>query len=67
MDEKYISEEISSHHNSAEVIDHTCDDNGNNILNTEEEGAITSTHYINETNYISMKDDDNSIHTFKSL
>ena len=32
IDEKYISEEISSHNNSAEVIDHTCDDNGNNLL-----------------------------------
>ena len=27
MDENNISEEISSHKHSAEVIDHTCDDN----------------------------------------
>ena len=29
-----ISEKMSSHHNSAEVIDNTDDDNGNNLLNT---------------------------------
>ena len=28
IDEKNISEEISSHHNSEKVIDHTFDDNG---------------------------------------
>ena len=27
MDENNISEEILSHQNSAEVIDHTCDEN----------------------------------------
>ena len=31
-----ISEDISSHQNSAEIIHHTCDDNGINLLNTEE-------------------------------
>ena len=30
MDEKYISEEILSHQNSAEIIDYTLDDNGIN-------------------------------------
>ena len=35
-DDKNTSEEISSHQNSAEVIDHTCDDNGNDPLNAEE-------------------------------
>ena len=34
MDENNISEEISSHQNSAEIIDHTCDDNGINLLIT---------------------------------
>ena len=34
MDKKNISEEISSHHNSEELIDYACDDNGNNLLNT---------------------------------
>ena len=29
-----ISEEISSHQNSVELIYYTCDDNGNNVLNT---------------------------------
>ena len=32
IDKKYISGEISSHHNSAELIDHTYDDNGKNLL-----------------------------------
>ena len=35
IDENNISEEIPSHHNSAEVIDHTRDENGNNLLNYE--------------------------------
>ena len=32
IEENNISEEISDHKNSAEVIDHTCDDNRNNLL-----------------------------------
>ena len=36
MNEGNTSEEISSNKNSAELIDHTCDDNGINLLNTEE-------------------------------
>ena len=32
FDENNISEEISSHQKSAEVIDHTCDDNGKNLI-----------------------------------
>ena len=35
IDEKYISEEISYHQNPEEIIDHTCDDNENNFLNTK--------------------------------
>ena len=33
-DNKNTSEEISPHQNSAELIDHTCDQNGKNLLNT---------------------------------
>ena len=33
-DGKNTSEEISSYLNSAEIIDHTCDDNGINLLDT---------------------------------
>ena len=32
MDKNNISEEIPSCQNSAEIIDHTCDDNGINLL-----------------------------------
>ena len=64
MDYKNTSEEISSHKQSAEVIDHTCDDNGNNLFNTEEEAGVKSIDYINETNEIYMNDDDNLIHTY---
>ena len=28
-----MSEDISSHQNSAQIIGHTCDDNGINLLN----------------------------------
>ena len=38
---EYISEEISSRQNSAEIIDHTCDDNGINLLNIEEKAGFT--------------------------
>ena len=41
MDENNISEEISCHQSSAEVIDYTCDDN-EKLLNTEEEADVTS-------------------------
>ena len=34
MDENNVIEEISSHQNLTEVIDHTCDDNGEQIINT---------------------------------
>ena len=47
---KNISEEISSHQNLAEVIYHTCDDNGIVLLNTEEEADVISIHSINATN-----------------
>ena len=57
-----ISEEISSRHDSAGLIDHTCDDNGKHLLNTEEEVEVTSINSINATNEISINDDDNFIH-----
>ena len=34
MDENNISGEIKSHQNWVEKIDHTCDDNGIDLLNT---------------------------------
>ena len=46
----------------AEIIYHTCDDNGNYLLNTEEEAGATSIHSINATYYISINDDETSIH-----
>ena len=64
VDEKYTSEEILSHQNSEELIDHTCDDNGNNLLNKEEEADITSIISINATNNIAMKDDENFINKY---
>ena len=42
MDDKNASEELASHQNSTSVIDHLCDDNGINLLNTEEEVGVTS-------------------------
>ena len=36
MEDGNASEEIVSHHNSTGVIYHTCDDNGINLLITEE-------------------------------
>ena len=35
FDEKLIGEKILFFQNSAEVIDHICDDNGNNLFNTK--------------------------------
>ena len=32
MDKNNISEEISSHHNLAKLIGHTCDENKNNLF-----------------------------------
>ena len=40
-------------------MDLTCDDNGNNVLNIEQEADITSIHSINEANGISMNDNEN--------
>ena len=64
MDDKNKSEEISSHQNSAELICHTCDDNGINLLNTEEDADVTIINSINATNYISMNYDDNFINKY---
>ena len=46
MDKHNISGQILSNKNSPEVIDHTFDDNENNLLNTEEEAAVTFIHSI---------------------
>ena len=62
MDENNKGEEISSHQNIAEVIDHTCDDNGINLINTQEEADVKNINYINATNDTSMNDDENFIH-----
>ena len=40
MDDKNTSEETSYHQNSEEVIDHTCDDNGINLLNIQEGAGV---------------------------
>ena len=64
FDENNISEEISSHQKSAEVIDHTCDDNGKNLISIKEESGVTSIHSINATNDISMKGYGNFIHKY---
>ena len=64
MDKSNISEEISYNHNSSEVIYHTCDDNGNNLLNYEKEADVTSINYINAMNNLYMNNNDNFIHTY---
>ena len=64
MDVNNISEKISSHHNSEDLIDHVCDENGNNLINTATEEDITSIHSINATNNISIIDDDNFIQKY---
>ena len=63
----HISEEISSHQNSSEIIDNTQDYNGRNSVNTEEESDVTSIHYINTNNHISMNNDNNYIHKYYIL
>ena len=40
---------------------HTCNNNGNHLLNTEEEADVASVYYINATTYIYMNYDDNFI------
>ena len=57
-----ISKEILYHQNPEEIINHTCDDNGINLLNIEEELDVTSINYSNTSNYIFINDDYNFIH-----
>ena len=64
MYENNTSKEISCHQNSTEVMDHTCGDNGNNVLNIVEGVYVTSIHSINAANYISMNYDDNYMHKY---
>ena len=59
--ENNLSEEISHHKNSAEIIDHLCDDNGSNLINTEEEADATSICSISSTYDISMNYDEKFI------
>ena len=61
---KNTSKEISCHQNSEEVIDHTCDDNGNNVPKIEGEADVTPINSINATNSISMKYDDNYLQKY---
>ena len=53
-----LAGEIWSHQNSAEMIDHACDDSGINLVNTEEEVDPTCIHSTNVNNYTSMNSDD---------
>ena len=62
MDESNAIEEMSSNHNSIGVIDHTCDENVINLLNTEEEAYFTSIKSVNGTNDMSMNDYEKCIH-----
>ena len=62
--DKNTSEEIPCHQNSADLIDHTCADTRNNLLNIEEELDVTFIHYINESTDIYMNEDDNFIHKY---
>ena len=64
MDDKNAGEELASHQNSTGVIDHKFDENGINELNSEEQADVTSFQSINETNEISMNDDENLIHKY---
>ena len=64
MDDNNASEEQASHQNSTGVIAHTCDDNGINLLNTEEETDIISIQSINGINDISINNDEHFIHKY---
>ena len=52
MDDRNENEELASHQNSTGMIDHTCNYNEINLLNTKEETDITYIQYINGTNDI---------------
>ena len=47
---------MSSQNNPETLIDHTCNDNGNNLLNTKEEVDVTPIYSISATNDTSMND-----------
>ena len=64
MDDNNAIEELASHQNSTVVISRTCDDNGINLLNIEEEADVTSIQSISVTDDISMNDDENFIHKY---
>ena len=54
-----MNEEISYHQNSEKIIDRLCYNSGINLVNTEEEVNFVCIYSKNETNYISMNDEDN--------
>ena len=64
MDYKNASEQIASHNNSTGVIDHTCNYNGIDLINTEEEADVTSIQSMNRTNDISINEDEIFIHKY---
>ena len=45
-------------------MDYSCDENGNNVLNIEEEADVTYIYSINATHDISMNDVDNYMHKY---
>ena len=61
---KHVREEIPYHHNLAEVIDHTYNDNGKKSLYIEEEVDVTLINSINAANETSMKYYDHMIHKY---
>ena len=67
-DQNHIGEDISSHQNPAEIIDHAYDDSGINLVNTEDEVHFTCIRYKNKTNDISknydVKSPINTMHHF---
>ena len=58
MDGNNAIEELASNQNPTGVIAHIYDDNGINLLNTEEEVDVPSIQYINGPNNIFMNDDE---------
>ena len=52
------------HQNPVQIFDHTCDDNGIKLINTEEAVDVAYIHYINASNDLSMNYDDNYVHKY---
>ena len=64
MDDNTASEEIEFPQNSSVLIHHTCEENGINLLNAEEEVDATSIKSMNGTNDICMNYNENFIHKY---